>query len=318
MIFKSRQLIVGAAAVLLFTGAVLGYSYLKKDITIKVDGKNVSVSTFAGTVGEILGDEGIKLAPEDIVTPGVNEKLKDGITIQIKRAFAVRILSDGKEYVVKTQPDTVANVLKRAGININQKDKVKPLLDTYISSPAQIAVTRVNQKIIEETKPVPFKIISRKDASIPVGQKKVIQEGKNGQERITTTLTLENGKVVSKNTSSTIIEPAKPKIVLVGTMLVASRGGVDFAYTKKLRMLATAYTYTGNLTAMRTRPRVGVAAVDPSVIPLGARLYVEGYGFAVAEDTGGNITGERIDLFMDSRAAANRFGRRWVTVFVLK
>jgi 3D (Asp-Asp-Asp) domain-containing protein len=58
--------------------------------------------------------------------------------------------------------------------------------------------------------------------------------------------------------------------------------------------------------------------VDPDIIPLGSRLYIDGYGFARAEDTGGAIKGERIDLFMDSRAEANRFGKRWVTVYVLK
>ncbi|WP_213974861.1 3D domain-containing protein, partial [Tepidanaerobacter acetatoxydans] len=65
-------------------------------------------------------------------------------------------------------------------------------------------------------------------------------------------------------------------------------------------------------------PRVGVAAVDPKVIPLGTRVYVDGYGFARAEDTGGAIKGDKIDLFFNTSEETKRFGRRWVTVYVLK
>ena len=62
----------------------------------------------------------------------------------------------------------------------------------------------------------------------------------------------------------------------------------------------------------------GTVAVDPSVIPLYSRLYIPGYGFAVAGDTGGAIVGNRIDLFFPSYSDAIRFGRRTVTVYVLE
>jgi 3D (Asp-Asp-Asp) domain-containing protein len=60
-----------------------------------------------------------------------------------------------------------------------------------------------------------------------------------------------------------------------------------------------------------------VVAVDPKFIPLGTRLYVDGYGHAVAGDTGGAIKGAKIDLGFDSNAEAIRFGRRKVTVRIL-
>lgn len=89
-----------------------------------------------------------------------------------------------------------------------------------------------------------------------------------------------------------------------------------------LQMTATAYTYgCGNgdgVTATGTIPRPGVAAVDPAVIPLGTELYVEGYGYARAEDTGGAIRGARIDLFFPTRETALQWGRRTVEVRVLK
>lgn len=81
-------------------------------------------------------------------------------------------------------------------------------------------------------------------------------------------------------------------------------------------MEATAYS-GGGTTASGMAAAVGRVAVDPRVIPLGTRLYIESYGYAVAADTGGAIKGNRIDLYMNSESACNSFGRRNVTVHVL-
>lgn len=93
---------------------------------------------------------------------------------------------------------------------------------------------------------------------------------------------------------------------------------------KVLIMEATAYSASpaegtaDGITASGTKARRGTAAVDPKVIPLGTRLWVEGYGYAVAEDTGGAIKGMRIDLFVESREEALRFGRKAVRVRILE
>ena len=62
----------------------------------------------------------------------------------------------------------------------------------------------------------------------------------------------------------------------------------------------------------------GIAAVDPDVIPLGTRLFIPGYGEAIAADTGGAIIGNKIDLVMDSYGEAMEFGRQDVTVYVFR
>ena len=92
---------------------------------------------------------------------------------------------------------------------------------------------------------------------------------------------------------------------------------------RTITMKSTAYTSDPSenggysTTAMGTAIRYGVAAVDPNVIPLGTRLYIEGYGYARAEDTGGAIKGNKIDLVFGSKAQSNRWGRRTVRVTIL-
>ena len=92
-------------------------------------------------------------------------------------------------------------------------------------------------------------------------------------------------------------------------------------YTAIMSMEATAYLPSdgggSGITAMGIPAAYGVVAVDPGIIPLGSRLYIPGYGMAIAADTGGAIYGYRIDLCMESYAEAMDFGRRVVTVYVL-
>ena len=99
--------------------------------------------------------------------------------------------------------------------------------------------------------------------------------------------------------------------------------GDVLAYTDCLTVEATAYS-GGGKTAMGTAAGEGTVAVDPDVIPLGSRLYITAedgsswvYGYAVAEDTGGSIQGERVDLFFWSESDCRSFGRRTAKVYVL-
>lgn len=96
-----------------------------------------------------------------------------------------------------------------------------------------------------------------------------------------------------------------------------SRGGGRALYVS-----ATAYSAhdpgNGNRTATGTLVRRGVIAVDPSVIPLGTRVFIPGYGEAVAEDIGGGIHGQRIDVAFDTHAEALMFGRQDLEIFIME
>lgn len=84
---------------------------------------------------------------------------------------------------------------------------------------------------------------------------------------------------------------------------------------------ATAYIPSdgggSGITATGMVAQHGVIAVDPRVIPLGTRVYIPGYGEAIAADTGGAIRGNRIDLCMNTYREAINFGRRNVEVYIL-
>lgn len=94
---------------------------------------------------------------------------------------------------------------------------------------------------------------------------------------------------------------------------------------KTLTLEATAYTaYCNGCSGvtrtgqdLRANPNQKVVAVDPNVIPLGSKVHVEGYGVALAGDTGGAIKGNRIDLFMPSQSEAVKFGRKSVKVTII-
>lgn len=97
--------------------------------------------------------------------------------------------------------------------------------------------------------------------------------------------------------------------------------GTSSDYLATYSMSATAYTGHG-LTALGLKPvrdpnGLSTVAVDPKVIPLGSKVYVEGYGYAIASDTGGAIKGNKIDLYFNSLEECYSFGRRTVTVHVV-
>ncbi len=108
------------------------------------------------------------------------------------------------------------------------------------------------------------------------------------------------------------------------TLLYLKRG-IRFdtsRFRRSLDMTATAYTrYDPGCTDYTYRGsflRKGLVAVDPNVIPLGTRLFIPGYGFAIADDIGGAIKGLRIDLAYETRAEALQFGRKKVKVYIVE
>jgi 3D (Asp-Asp-Asp) domain-containing protein len=116
-------------------------------------------------------------------------------------------------------------------------------------------------------------------------------------------------------------KPVPKKKVIIQNSMPAAEEGLELAKMNirlTLNVESTAYTYTGNKTATGVEPRKGLIAVDPKVIAMGSKVYVEGYGYAIAADTGGAIRGNRIDVFFPTLRQCIDWGRKPVHIYVLQ
>lgn len=128
---------------------------------------------------------------------------------------------------------------------------------------------------------------------------------------------LQNVLLDLSNSKTRINELEQKNVELEKTHVVVSRGGT-YNYVRSMNIETTAYTHTGNPTASGVMPKRGMVAVDPSIIPMGTKMYIEGYGYAVAEDTGGLIQGNILDLFMDTEQECVEWGRKTVKIYIIK
>ena len=309
----------------------------KKAIFIVVDGKSIEVTTFRSNVTQILKTNNIALGAKDQITVSLDSKVKHGDKIYIKKAVDVKVVVDGKELNIKTAENTVEEMLKAEKILVSNEDKITPLKGESLKSGLQVQITRVNTEILQEVKAIDFATEIKNTGELDSGVKKVIQKGKEGQKIITSSVVYENGKEISRKLVSEKLESSPVKeIIALGTAGVyrPSRGG-EIRYTKKLKVRATAYTADYDSTgkgpddpgfgitstgarAKRNSNGYSTIAVDPKVIPLGTRLWVDGYGYAIAEDVGGAIKGNKIDLYFDSSSQMWNWGARNVDIYILR
>ena len=322
---------------LLLTCITVTIFNMKKAISVIVDGKSIEVITLKSNVNQILKTNNIALGAKDQITVSLDSEVKDGDKIYIKKAVNVKVKVDGKELNIQTAENTVEDMLKAEKIVLSDEDKITPLKSDSLKSGLQVQITRVNTDILQETKAINFATEIKNSDELDKGVKKVIQKGKVGQKVITSSVVYENGKEISRNLVSEKLksQPVK-EIIALGTVGVysPSRGG-DIRYTKKLKVRATAYTADYNCTgkgpgdpgfgitstgarAKRNPNGYSTIAVDPRVIPLGTKLWVDGYGYAIAEDIGGAIKGNHIDLYFSSSNEMWDWGSRNVNIYILK
>jgi 3D (Asp-Asp-Asp) domain-containing protein len=189
----------------------------------------------------------------------------------------------------------------------------------------RVTVTRREWQTRIESRPIAATSEVVNDRALFKGQETVRSAGQPGTEdRRVAVLYADGRAVLAMRGPWSIVTPPVPRVVAIGTRAtIASRG--DFAGREFMVFVATAYypgpdNFGGGVgprTAIGLLAERGVVAVDPSVIPLGTHLYIEGYGYAVAGDTGGDIQGHRIDLCYNTYQEAMHFGRRQVRVFIL-
>lgn len=338
-----RKFILGVA-VLVLAGISVAFA-MEKQVTVTFsDGKpDISVKTWQGTLEEALTAAHVDVQQlKERYRPSIpwNEPITEDQRVQLTRVYRVTLTVGGEEAVVKTEQPTVSGLLQERNITLGKWDEVNVPLESQIRDHMTVVVDRIEKKIKTKKDTIPFETIRKEDADLKKGKEVLAQKGVPGKRVIEVTYTYENGTLVEKEEQ--IVAEKKPvnEIVMIGTkrensihnskkktdsgIKLASRkqpssGGTiaGRAYSKVLTVTSTAYT-NDSITYTGVKPRRGTVAVDPSVIPLGTRLYIPGYGFGIAQDTGGAIKGNKIDVFVNSYDEAYRWGIRTVKVYILK
>lgn len=248
------------------------------------------------------------------------------LSFSIERAFPTYVFADGEKTVVLLAKGTVADALAKAGITCGDEDKVSQPLDQALESGMEIQVDRVCTKTVEETEEIEYDTQKIRTDDLYVGNSREVQQGKNGEKKVTYEITYVNGEETArKKVSEEVLEEPVDRIVEIGSKIYSTfktTSSTPTTYKKRMAMECTAYA-AGGSTATGRPAQWGVIAVDPRVIPLGTRVYVESadgkyiYGEAIAADVGSAIKGNIIDICVNSRAEAYRFGRRTVNVYIL-
>lgn len=239
---------------------------------------------------------------------------------------AVTVICGTEEPVLHTvSAASVDDILARLGYTYSADDIVTPTPDTVITDAAEIRIVYVTYEESEEIAPIPYGTVYEDIQTIPRGSTVRVSYGEDGVARQMQRRRYENGTLAETEvlSSVTITEPTDEVLQRGVGGIVSGKHG-SFSYSYYLDVTATAYgdydeprlTYTGTLA------QAGVIAVDPTVIPLGTKVYVKGdygdYGYCSADDIGSGIKGHHIDIFMEcSREEMFEFGIRRMRVYIL-
>lgn len=303
---------IAAAFVILAAVMFIYNNLVPREVTAAINGEKFEFESKAHTVEGFLEENDIEFSEGDYVSQPLTAYISDGMKIKIDHATDFKITADGKTKKYRTLANTVSEALKDKNVKVGRNDIVEPGLDELLTKNMKIVIKRV--KIKEETKEekIEFKTVTKDDSSLDEGTTKVVTEGVEGKAKVTYKVTYVDGVESSRSEiSRETLTAAVDKVVANGTR-------INFdgqSYSRKLVVKAYAYT-GGGTTAMSTRARVGEIAVDPGVIPLGSEVYIEGVGARRAEDTGGDIIGNTIDIYMGSEAECESWGVRYVTIYI--
>lgn len=346
---KKRKKIIAAITVAAMTLPLFGFVYTAsaKEFTIteinEFIGQNDTrtIKSHANNVEKILADGGMSIAHTDKVNVPLSSEVTEGAAIIVKRGREIKVKTKHGEQIVAVTKADAKEALAEAGIAVGEKDEIKKDANT-------IELISVEELTDVQYENVPYETKYVEDSSLAAGTTKVVCEGEDGIKALTYNVTLKNGQETGRElVAQDITDAPKNKVIAKGTKKAAAKtvsqslsspstacesGGsiAGHKYTKKITMTATAYSTDPSenggcsVTAMGSKLRHGIVAVDPKVIPLGSKLYIVAadgsweYGIASAEDTGGVIKGNKIDLcYEGSSSQVNKFGIRSCIVYVL-
>lgn len=327
---RTHYLIAATVPALIVLLSITGFVWAQKPVRVVVDGRTLEVKTHADDVGSLLGEVGVRLGAGDVVVPSPSSRVEAGAEIVVRRAVPIVLALGDQQLELDVVGETVADALVAAGADPSACTGVQPALSDPLRPHMVITVPDVFVRLERESVPMPPTTKTKKDPKLAKGRRVVVNEGAPGTMlRIYRVLVRDGIEGTRTLTAEEVVTPPVARVVAVGTA-VSPTASVAAAKPQKpkartpgreLTVVATGYSAQqpdlDNRTATGAIARQGVMAVDPDVIPLGTRVYVPGYGYAVAADTGGAISGTRVDLCFDTVLEAVRWGRRTVSIVIL-
>ncbi|MBW9157683.1 3D domain-containing protein [Clostridium tagluense] len=302
--YKRGNIVINFILVTIISALTIFMCFIKEDSTVVVDGKQLEPVTYQKTFSSTLASNAI--TPVDL-----------------------KVFVDNRELNIKSTEKNIAEMLKAQRIAFGATDKISPSLETQISSDMKIIITRFKTVTETKKKPIDFKTVIKADNNTLTSQSKVSQVGKPGEKSVTSNVTYENGKEIARELiKETVIKAPQSKIIVQGTLkaITFSRGGSSNNAGKIINVKATAYSAADGINsaytssgkkAVRNPNGYSTIAVDPRIIPMGTKLYVEGYGYAVAADTGSGIKGNFVDVFFNTNAEVSNWGVKYIKVQLL-
>ena len=298
-------------------------------VTIVQDGEGASFVTRAKTVADFLSERNVIPGASDYVSPSLDTPLSEGMQIEYRKAVPVSLMFGRQRRDVVTSATSVGALLADQGVTLGPNDRVEPAAAEPLAAGSVVRIVRTSTWTIHQSRRIPAGVVHRSDPTLPPGTTKTIAGSPGMLELTTRFVQQDDNELAQRIVGVRIVRQPRAKLVLRGigeyaAFATMAERGFDATLRlagNALRMVATAYTAgcggCSGITASGRAAGHGVVAVDPRIIPLGSRLFIPGYGRAIAGDTGGAIHGNRIDLGFNSLRDALLFGRRAITVYVL-
>lgn len=333
---------VAALVMTVLCGVVFFAQTAMANTFVITDGNQVKTHiTFATDPATVLDEAGVTLDEDDTYTT----EHSDGVfEITVRRNQTVTICHEGVEMQVESYGETVAQLLGRMNIQLNGDTRLSVSADTETYDGLVVNVEQVVRVTETYISVLPYEVTYYEDPTLPEGVEAVVTQGREGQVSCEATVVYEGGKEISRTViSQTVLEHPVNALVAVGTGaqqdvqaqcgliigdgIIITEDGQVLTFTDTMQARATAYTHTDEgcdfITATMTTVRIGTVAVDPTVIPYGTRMFIVSndgayiYGISTAEDCGGAIKNDRVDLYFPTEDECWEFGWRDVTIYFL-
>lgn len=343
-VMKKKNMLIRLAALIVSLTCViclLAPTVFAKNTYVITDGDQVKVYyTYATDAAEVLVQAGVELDEDDTYTtqPG------DGVSeITIQRSQTITVNNCGEIMTATSYGETLEDLLNRMGIPAHGEYSVSLPMDTLTYDGMEVAVQHTVEGEETYTVEIPFEVTYCKDPSLPAGQEQILVPGVVGQMQVRTHAVYVNATESSRTVlEETVIAQPVNQVILVGTGteetlgsdapaigdgVIVTADGEILTYTKSAQFKTTAYNHADAgcdmITATGTTVRWGTVAVDPKVVPYGTRMFIVSndgayvYGIATAEDCGGGVKGNHIDLYFPTTDECWQYGVRSATVYFL-